>query len=92
MPELDILTTKFNDHCQADRIANAATAESLKALSLKISTIKENHLVHVQDDLNTIKYEIAIIKNNQKWMMGLGGLVGGGVSGVIMTAVQHFIT
>ncbi len=91
MPDFDILKTQFKDHCRENERFSTMISLSMKELGMKVSLIKDNHLVHVQSDLSEIKSEVAIIKNNQKWMMGLGGLIGGGVSGIIMTIVQRLV-
>ena len=91
MPEIDILKTQFEDYCVQHNKEIANVLMSIKAVSKEVSLIKDNHLTHLKEDIFEIKGDISVMKNNQKWMMMLGGGIGGVISGIVMAAINNLI-
>lgn len=59
---MEELKRRLEEHMERDE-------KSFDSISESISTIKDNHLAHIEPDVATIKANLA-------WIMGIGGAVG----------------
>ena len=61
---------------------------SFKDMKLEIREIKENHLVHIQKDVNDLKVDVNEVKTDVSWLKKFlfivaGASVGGLITGLI---------
>lgn len=96
---LDTLFEKLKAEGYFKHEMSEATKTAIIDMKEDINSIKNNHLKHIQDsldsfgsDLNNIKLEMVEYKTNQKWMKLIGGVSIGNAISVIIAIMLYFLT
>jgi len=98
MTDTAVLKEKLESHCRESESDKRNIKLWLKSVEDTVENIRDNHLQHLDTKIDGIdekvtKLEIKLteIKVNQKWMMLIGGALGGGVSGLATIISQAII-
>jgi hypothetical protein len=83
-----ILETQFKACRQSSGKEFAMLHDDIGSIKGDIRKIKENHLQHIQEEMTDIRIEVKKLAINQKWMM----LIGGAIGGAIPTVIDRLVT
>ena len=68
MTDVKVIASKFEDHVEANR-------KDFKRIYDTLSTIKNNHLKHLEDKVVKIERRVERVQTDVKWIKLIGGVL-----------------
>jgi hypothetical protein len=68
MPGIQILEEKLKSHCKEDKQFQAMILGDIKGLKETVTTIKDNHLSHIHEEITKLKVVASDNSTDIKWL------------------------
>lgn len=88
--ELETILQMLKDHIVGDEKVFNNISETIKSMKQDICNMRDNHLHHLQEDINELRVNIKELKSDMKWIKAIGSFLIIETLGILIKLLFNF--